>query len=146
MVSQDGDFRMYLDHNTAAWGWWGELPMYAVSLLTPWVAYVLAESIHVPGVENHPSGVLAVVVAGLLLGAAIVAGSGVEGAVVAYQVGWVFFLAPYGILAQPIHTTALPELATQETQGDRDSFAASFYSCPLSALEREQHHVIANWR
>ena len=36
--------------------------------------------------------------AGALLGAAVVAGSGVEGAVVAYQVAWVFFLAPYGIL------------------------------------------------
>jgi CPA1 family monovalent cation:H+ antiporter len=40
----------------------------AVSILTPWIAYVLAEQIHVPGVELHPSGVLAVVVAGLILG------------------------------------------------------------------------------
>jgi CPA1 family monovalent cation:H+ antiporter len=40
----------------------------AVSILTPWIAYVLAEQIHVPGVDFHPSGVLAVVVAGLLLG------------------------------------------------------------------------------
>jgi Na+/H+ antiporter len=40
----------------------------AVSLLTPWIAYVLAEEIHVPGVDMHPSGVLAVVVAGLLIG------------------------------------------------------------------------------
>jgi Na+/H+ antiporter len=40
----------------------------AVSILTPWIAYVLAEEIHVPGVDFHPSGVLAVVVAGLLLG------------------------------------------------------------------------------
>jgi CPA1 family monovalent cation:H+ antiporter len=40
----------------------------AVSLLTPWIAYVLAEQIHLPGVDVHPSGVLAVVVAGLLLG------------------------------------------------------------------------------
>ncbi|HJR88808.1 MAG TPA: Na+/H+ antiporter, partial [Aeromicrobium sp.] len=40
----------------------------AVSLLTPWIAYVLAEQIHLPGVDFHPSGVLAVVVAGLLLG------------------------------------------------------------------------------
>ncbi len=40
----------------------------AVSLLTPWVAYVLAEEIHLPGIDAHPSGVLAVVVAGLLLG------------------------------------------------------------------------------
>ncbi len=46
--------------------------------------------------------------AGLLLGAAIVAGAAVEGGVVAYQVAWVFFLAPYGVLAQPIHTDDPP--------------------------------------
>jgi CPA1 family monovalent cation:H+ antiporter len=40
----------------------------AFSLLTPWIAYMPAEEIHVPGVDTHPSGVLAVVVAGLLLG------------------------------------------------------------------------------
>ncbi len=40
----------------------------AFSLLTPWLAYLLAEQIHLPGLDAHPSGVLAVVVAGLLLG------------------------------------------------------------------------------
>jgi putative peptidoglycan lipid II flippase len=50
---------------------------------------------------------------GMLLGAAIVAGAGVEGGVVAYQVGWVIFLAPYAVLAQPIHTAILPELVTE---------------------------------
>ena len=40
----------------------------ALSMLTPWIAYVLAEEIHFPGLDGHPSGVLAVVVAGLLLG------------------------------------------------------------------------------
>jgi CPA1 family monovalent cation:H+ antiporter len=42
----------------------------AFSLMTPWLAYVPAEEIHVqlPGLDAHPSGVLAVVVAGLLLG------------------------------------------------------------------------------
>ena len=49
--------------------------------------------------------------AGLLLGAAIVVGGSVAGGVVAYQVAFVFFLAPYAILAQPIHTAILPELA-----------------------------------
>jgi putative peptidoglycan lipid II flippase len=29
------------------------------------------------------------------------------------------------VLAQPIHTTSLPELTTQETKGDRESFAGS---------------------
>jgi Na+/H+ antiporter len=40
----------------------------AVSLLTPWVAYLPAEEIHIPGIDTQPSGVLAVVVAGLILG------------------------------------------------------------------------------
>lgn len=55
------------------------------------------------GVALHSAG-------GLLLGAANVCASGVEGAVIAYQAGWVFFLAPYAVLAQPIHTAILPEL------------------------------------
>jgi putative peptidoglycan lipid II flippase len=58
------------------------------------------------GVALHTAG-------GLLLLAAIIACSGVEGGVVAYQVGWVFFLAPYAVLAQPIHTAILPELVAE---------------------------------
>ncbi len=46
--------------------------------------------------------------AAMLLGASIIAGNGVAGGVVAYQVAFTFFLAPYAILAQPIHTTILP--------------------------------------
>ena len=45
-----------------------ELTDVAVSLLTPWIAYLPAEKIHVPGVDTQPSGVLAVVVAGIILG------------------------------------------------------------------------------
>lgn len=40
----------------------------AVSLLTPWIAYLPAEEIHIRGLESQPSGVLAVVVAGVVLG------------------------------------------------------------------------------
>jgi Na+/H+ antiporter len=40
----------------------------AVSLLTPWIAYLPAEEIHIRGLDSHPSGVLAVVVAGVFLG------------------------------------------------------------------------------
>ena len=40
----------------------------AVSLLTPWIAYLPAEEIHVHGLDSQPSGVLAVVVAGVILG------------------------------------------------------------------------------
>lgn len=56
--------------------------------------------------------------AGLLLGGAIVLGSAVEGGVIAYQVAWVFFLAPYAILAQPIHTAILPELVAEARHAD----------------------------
>jgi putative peptidoglycan lipid II flippase len=63
--------------------------------------------------------------AGLLLGAAIVAGSAVEGGVVAYQVGWVIFLAPYAVLAQPIHTAILPEMVTEAREHGLDRVARS---------------------
>lgn len=63
--------------------------------------------------------------AGLLLGGAIVAGSAVEGGVVAYQVAFVFFLAPYAILAQPIHTAILPELVSEARGDDLTAFRAS---------------------
>src|SRR5512132_505963 len=63
--------------------------------------------------------------AGLLLGAAIVAGSAVEGGVVAYQVGWVIFLAPYAVLAQPIHTAILPEMVTEAREHGPDRVARS---------------------
>jgi putative peptidoglycan lipid II flippase len=63
--------------------------------------------------------------AALLYGAAIVAGGAVEGGVVAYQVGWFLFLAPYGIIAQPIHTTILPELVDEHGAGRSTAFVAS---------------------
>jgi putative peptidoglycan lipid II flippase len=63
--------------------------------------------------------------AGLLLGSAIVAGSAVEGGVVAYQVGWVIFLAPYAVLAQPIHTAILPELVTEAREHGLDRVVLS---------------------
>lgn len=63
--------------------------------------------------------------AGLLLGGSLVAGSAVEGGVVAYQVAFVFFLAPYAILAQPIHTAILPELVTEAREPGLAEFRAS---------------------
>jgi putative peptidoglycan lipid II flippase len=63
--------------------------------------------------------------AGLLLGTAIVVGGGVEGGVVAYQVGWVIFLAPYAVLAQPIHTAILPELVVEARDHGLPRVAAS---------------------
>ena len=55
---------------------------------------------------------------GILLAAALVVAGGVAGGVVAYQLAMVVFLAPYGILAQPIHTALLPRLARHAADGD----------------------------
>jgi putative peptidoglycan lipid II flippase len=62
---------------------------------------------------------------GVLLGAALVIGNSVEGGVVAYQAAFVFFLAPYAILAQPIHTAILPEISGDTSRGDVEGFATS---------------------
>ncbi len=63
--------------------------------------------------------------AAMLLGAAIVSGNGVAGGVVAYQVAFTFFLAPYAVLAQPLHTAILPEMSNDAAAGDLDAFAHS---------------------
>jgi putative peptidoglycan lipid II flippase len=63
--------------------------------------------------------------AGALLGAALVLGGSEEGAVVAYQAAWVFFLAPYAVLAQPVHTAILPELVLEAKASDLDTFRTS---------------------
>jgi putative peptidoglycan lipid II flippase len=59
----------------------------------------------------------------VLLAAALIMGNQVAGGVVAYQFCFVAFLAPYAILAQPIHTTILPELTVDVGNGDMASFA-----------------------
>jgi putative peptidoglycan lipid II flippase len=59
----------------------------------------------------------------LLLGTAIVMGNQVAGGVVAYQFCFVAFLAPYAILALPLHTTILPELSIDAAHEDMVSFA-----------------------
>ena len=61
--------------------------------------------------------------AALLLGAAIILGGAVEGGVVAYRVAFYVFLAPYGVLAQPIHTAVTPEMATDVANGDLPAYA-----------------------
>ncbi|MGQ0824790.1 MAG: murein biosynthesis integral membrane protein MurJ [Actinomycetota bacterium] len=77
-------------------------------------------------------GVLLHANAGLLLGSAIVVGGSVAGGVVAYQVAFVFFLAPYAIFAQPLHTAVLPELSADAARGD----LAGFASAVRAALDR----------
>lgn len=62
---------------------------------------------------------------GLLLGVCIVIGNAVRGGTVAYQVAFVFFTAPYAVLAAPVHTTVLPELAQDAARGAWSGFAAS---------------------
>jgi len=43
---------------------------------------------------------------GILLLTSIVVGNRVEGGTLAFQTAWVFFVAPYAILAQPVHGLA----------------------------------------
>jgi putative peptidoglycan lipid II flippase len=62
---------------------------------------------------------------GLLMAAVLVIGNAVSGGVVAYQAAFVFFLAPYAVLAQPIHTAILPELVLDVASHDLDAFAES---------------------
>ena len=77
-------------------------------------------------------GVLLHANAGILLGAAIVVGSSIAGGAVAYQVAYVFFLAPYAVLAQPVLTAVLPELVGDAERADHDVFARRL----RSALDR----------
>ncbi|MGH9034908.1 MAG: lipid II flippase MurJ, partial [Acidimicrobiia bacterium] len=48
---------------------------------------------------------------GVLQGGALLVGMGVSGGVVAYQVAFAIFLVPYAVLALPMITAVLPELA-----------------------------------
>ena len=50
-------------------------------------------------------------------------GNRVEGGVVAYQFAFVAFMAAYSILAQPVHTTILPEMSLDANRGDTTEFA-----------------------
>lgn len=62
---------------------------------------------------------------GILLAAALVVCGGVAGGVVAYQLAMVVFLAPYGIVAQPIHTAVLPRLSQDVAGGDTEDLHRS---------------------
>jgi putative peptidoglycan lipid II flippase len=61
---------------------------------------------------------------GILLGTALAMGNHVQGGVVAYQFAFVAIMAPYAILAQPVHTTILPELSKDADTGDHTRFAS----------------------
>lgn len=59
---------------------------------------------------------------GVLLGAALLVGMGVSGGVVAYQVAFACFLVPYAVLALPLITAVLPELAGEAGRADLSAF------------------------
>jgi putative peptidoglycan lipid II flippase len=62
---------------------------------------------------------------GVLLAAALLVGMGVSGGVVAYQVAFACFLVPYAVLALPLITAVLPELAGEARRGDLAGFGRS---------------------
>ncbi len=62
---------------------------------------------------------------GMLMAAVLVIGNAVSGGVVAYQAAFVFFLAPYAVLAQPILTAILPEISGEAARGELEAFAES---------------------
>jgi putative peptidoglycan lipid II flippase len=61
----------------------------------------------------------------VLLAAALLVGMGVSGGVVAYQVAFACFLVPYAVLALPLTTAVLPELAGEAGRGDLGAFGRS---------------------
>jgi putative peptidoglycan lipid II flippase len=61
----------------------------------------------------------------ILLAAALLVGMGVSGGVVAYQVAFACFLVPYAVLALPLITAVLPELAGEAGRGDLAAFGRS---------------------
>ncbi|MDQ1493260.1 MAG: putative peptidoglycan lipid flippase [Actinomycetota bacterium] len=61
----------------------------------------------------------------VLLAAALLVGMGVSGGVVAYQVAFACFLVPYAVLALPLITAVLPELAGEAGRGDLGAFGRS---------------------
>ena len=84
--------------------------------------------------------------AALLLGAAIVLGGAVEGGVVAYRVAFYVFLAPYGVLAQPIHTAVPPEMATDVANDDLDGFGKALRWALASIAVRDRSRVAGRVR
>lgn len=61
----------------------------------------------------------------LLLVTVLVLGNRVEGGVVAYQVGFQFFLLPYALFALPVLTALFPTMARRFAAGDEEGFAVA---------------------
>lgn len=60
----------------------------------------------------------------VLLVAVLVLGNSVEGGVVAYQLGYTFFLLPHALVAVPLYTAAFPGMAQAAAAGEQERFAA----------------------
>ena len=61
----------------------------------------------------------------VLLAVVLVLANRVEGGVVAYQVGFTFFLLPHALFALPVLTALFPDLSRRSQTGDRAGFAAA---------------------
>lgn len=61
----------------------------------------------------------------LLLAVELVLANRVAGGVVAFQIGWTFFLLPYALFAQPVLTALFPRLSSEHVRDDRDAMAAT---------------------
>ncbi|MEO6987516.1 MAG: lipid II flippase MurJ [Aquihabitans sp.] len=61
----------------------------------------------------------------MLLLVELVIANRVAGGVVAFQIGWTFFLLPYALFAQPVLTALFPRMSRQEAKADVDGFLAS---------------------
>lgn len=97
---------------------------------------------------SFPPGVAARVVRLAASGAAVLAaqqvatavvlrlanGSGAEGAVVLYNLGWTLFLLPWAVLAVPLATTAFPTLSGRYASGDESGYATTAASTTRSVV------------
>jgi putative peptidoglycan lipid II flippase len=61
----------------------------------------------------------------LLLVVELVLANRVAGGVVAFQIGWTFFLLPYALFAQPVLTALFPRMSRQEARSDLDGLRSS---------------------
>lgn len=59
----------------------------------------------------------------LLLAVELVLANRVAGGVVAFQIGWTFFLLPYALFAQPVLTALFPRLSGQHVRRDIEAMA-----------------------
>jgi putative peptidoglycan lipid II flippase len=68
------------------------------------------------GLESLKTSTWAIAIqasAAIILGISIYIGNKTPGAVVAYQIGFIFFFTPYAIISQSFSTVALPEISVQ---------------------------------